>query len=158
MYHERENDYQNNSKIILICNFYRQNVTGLVMVILKIRAGKFGQIKTTQPLTERIVSLLIFSSLLFSSSRLLFSCLVSCLSSSLQSLLLSCLVSLLSSSLLSVVSCVLCGGVVVLWCDTLENPPRVYVQNVPMCTGTTRTHISSQITRPSNNFELSKLP
>ena len=45
---------------------------------------------------------------------------------------------------LCVVSCVLC---LVLWCETLQNPRvwiqkrlRVYIQNVPVCTGTT-THV-----------------
>ena len=28
-------------------------------------------------------------------------------------------------------------------CFTDEKRPRVYVQNVPVCTGTTRTHVST---------------
>ena len=44
-----------------------------------------------------------------------------------------------------VVSCVLC---LVWWCETLRNPSAwiqkrlcVYIQNVPVCTSTTRTHV-----------------
>ena len=102
-------------------------------------------------------------------SSFIFSSLSSCLSSSLSSFIFSSLsfsfffLRLLSKSPCVVVVCccvllvllVLCGLVCcvsfvlclfVLWCETLQNRVwiqkrlRVYIQNVPVCAGTTRTH------------------
>ena len=61
-------------------------------------------------------------------------------------------------SVVVVVSCVSCVLCLVLWCETLQNPRvwiqkrlRVYIQNVPVCTGTTRKHVLTQLT---NNMSI----
>ena len=76
--------------------------------------------------------------------HLLFSCLSSCL------LLSSFSVSVCLS--IRVLFCVVAAAAVVVcvswcvwcvWCDILEKTPRVYVQNVPMCTGTTPASVTT---------------